>query len=106
MEREKPCNKPFAKLKTLTNEQIIALFPSKAVRDYLTKINWQFSDRDRELIFRYLYLEEEPSYENDYVTIPFPFRRGDLVYCIGEENRIGVFCICKDDKDFLNMINE
>ena len=87
-------------IKTITNEQIIALFPSKAVREYLIKINWQFSDRDRELIFRYLYLEEEPPYENDYVTIPFPFRSGDLVYCIGEENRIGVFCSCKDDKDF------
>ena len=45
-------------------------------------------------------MEEEPSYENDYVTIPFPFRSGDLVYCIGEENRVGVFCSCKDDKDF------
>lgn len=97
------CKKNFIQdvdVNTITNEQIIALFPSKAVREYLTKINWQFSDRDREILYRYLYLEEEPSYENDYVTIPFPFRSGDLVYCIGEENRIGVFCRCKDDNDF------
>lgn len=87
-------------IKTITNEQIIALFPSKAVREYQTKINWQFSDRDREIIYRYLALNEEPAYEGDYVTIPFPFRSGDLVYCIGEENRIGVFCSCKDDEDF------
>ena len=102
MEREKPHHKkrPFAKLKTLTNEQIIALFPSKAVREYLTKINWQFSDRDREIIYRYLALNEEPAYEGDYVTIPFPFRSGDLVHVIGNEEKIGVFCSYKDDKDF------
>lgn len=102
------CKKNFihdVDVKTITNEQIIELFPSKAVRDYLTKINWQFSDRDRELIYRYLYLEEEPSFENDYVTIPFPFRSGDLVYCIGEENRVGVFCSCKDDEDFFELDN-
>ena len=87
-------------IKTITNEQIIALFPSKAVREYLTKINWQFSDRDREIIYRYLALNEEPAYEGDYVTIPFPFRSGDLVHVIGNEEQIGVFCSCKDDKDF------
>ena len=87
-------------IKTITNEQIIALFPSKAVREYLTKINWQFSDRDREIIYRYLALNEEPAYESDYVTIPFPFRSGDLVHVIGNEQQIGVFCSCKDDKDF------
>ena len=100
MKKAKPHNKPFAKLKTITNEQIISLFPSKAVREYLTKINWQFSDRDREILYRYLVLNEEPSYENDYVTIPFPFRSGDLVHVIGNEEKIGVFCSCKDDKDF------
>ena len=98
MQKEKPRNKPF--VKTITNEQIIALFPSKAVRGYLKKINWQFSDRDREILYRYLALNEEPAYENDYVTIPYPFRSGDLVYVIGDEKRIGVFCSCKDDKDF------
>ena len=97
------CKKRFIKdvdIKTITNEQIIALFPSNAVRDYLTKINWQFSDRDREILYRYLALDEEPAYENDYVTIPYPFRSGDLVYVIGNEKQIGVFCSCKDDKDF------
>lgn len=87
-------------IKTITNEQIIALFPSKAVRQYLTNINWQFSDRDREILYRYLALNEEPAYEADYVTIPFPFRSGDLVHVIGNEEQIGVFCSCKDDKDF------
>ena len=87
-------------IKTITNEQIIALFPSKAVRDHLTKINWKFGDRDREIIYRYLALNEEPAYEGDYVTIPFPFRSGDLVHVIGNEEQIGVFCSCKDDKDF------
>ena len=91
--------------KTITNEQIIELFPSKAEREYLTKINWQFSDREREILYRYLALDEEPAYENDYVTIPFPFRSGDLVYVIGKENHIGVFCSCKDDKDFFDLDN-
>ena len=87
----------------LTNEQIIGLFPSKAVREYLTKINWQFSERDRDILYRYLELKEEPAYENDYVTIPFPFRSGDLVYEIGNEKNIGVFCSCKDDEDFFEL---
>ncbi len=90
-------------MKAITNEQIIALFPSKALRDYLIKSNWQFDDRDREILYRYLVLNEEPTYEHDYVTIPFPFRSGDLVYVIGEEDRIGVFCSCKDDKDFFEL---
>lgn len=89
--------------KAITNEQVIALFPSKAVREYLAKINWQFSDRDREIIYRYLALKEEPAYENDYVTIPHPFRSGDLVYVIGNENLVGVFCSCKDDEDFFEL---
>ena len=92
--------------KTITNEQIIELFPSKAEREYLTKINWQFSDRDREILYRYLALDEEPAYENDYVTIPFPFRSGDLVYVIGKENHIGVLCSCKDDQDFFDLDNQ
>ena len=79
MQKAKPRNKPFA-AKALTNELIIALFPSKALREYLKKINWQFSERDREILYRYLALNEEPAYEGDYVTIPFPFRSGDLEY--------------------------
>ena len=97
------CKKNFIQdvdVNTITNEQIIALFPSKAVREYLTKINWQFSNRDREILYRYLALNEEPAYEGDYVTIPFPFHSGDLVHVIGNEEQIGVFCSCKDDKDF------
>lgn len=48
------CKKNFihdVDVNTITNEQIIALFPSKAVREYLTKINWQFSDREREILY-------------------------------------------------------
>ena len=89
----------------LSNEQIIELFPSKALREYLTKIKWQFNERDRDIIYRYLALDEEPAYEDDYVTIPFPFRSGDLVYVIGDENKIGVFCSCKNDKDFFDLDN-
>ena len=53
MEKTNSRNKPFD-AKALTNELIIALFPSKSVREYLTKINWQFSERDREILYRYL----------------------------------------------------
>lgn len=100
------CKKRFihdVDVKAITNEQIIELFPSKAVREYLTKINWQFSDRDREIIYRYLALNEEPAYKGDYVTIPFPFRSGDLVHVIGNEEQISVFCSCKDDEDFFEL---
>ncbi|MDY4525985.1 MAG: ion transporter [Treponema sp.] len=48
------CKKNFihdVDVNTITNEQIIALFPSKAVREYLTKLNWQFSDREREILY-------------------------------------------------------
>ncbi len=90
-------------MKSITNEQAISLFPSKAVREYLTKINWQFSERDRDILYRYLVLKEEPTYDKDYVTIPFPFRSGDLVYFIGEENHTGVFCSCKDENDFFEL---
>ena len=90
-------------IKTITNEQIITLFPSKAVREYLTKINWQLSDRVREILYRYLAVNEGPAYEGDYVTIPFPFRSGDLVHVIGNEDQIGVFCSCKDEKDFFEL---
>ena len=64
----------MTKAGSITNEEAIALFPSKAVREYLTKINWQFSERDLDILYRYLVLKEEPSYRKDYVTIPFPFR--------------------------------
>lgn len=97
--RQQPCPK------AITNEEAIALFPSKAVREYLAKINWQFSERDRDIIYRYRALHEEPTYEGDYVTIPFPFRSGDLVCVIGNEDRIGVFCSCKDDHHFTELDN-
>ena len=64
-----------------------------------------YSLLDRDILYRYLALKEEPLYEKDYVTIPFPFRSGDLVYVIGEENHIGVLCSCKDEQDFFDLDN-
>lgn len=87
----------------LTNEQTIELFPSKALRDYLTKIEWEFSEHERHMLYNYLVLKEKPSYRHDYVTIPYPFRSGDLVYVIGEESRIGVFASAKDDSTFFEL---
>ena len=29
-----------------SNDEIIAMIPSKTMREYLTKINWQFSERE------------------------------------------------------------
>lgn len=101
------CKKRFIKevdMNTITNEQIIELFPSKAVRDYLTKINWQFSERDKELLYRYLKLKEEPAYYDDYVPIPYPFRSGDIIKEIGKEE-LGIISRYKDDDSFYEEFN-
>ena len=37
-----------------SNEEIIKMIPSKAVREYLQKIGHQFSERDRYLLWLYL----------------------------------------------------
>ena len=88
----------------MTNEQIIKLIPSKTIRDYLTKINWQFSERDKDILYRYLKLNEEPSFEDDYVPIPYPFRSGDIVQEIGKKE-LGVLSRYKDDEAFYEDFN-
>ena len=71
-----------------TNDEIIALIPSKAVRDHLVKIGHEFSERDRELLRRYLAPADETEFESifekgRYVSVPHPFRRGDIVAAYG-----------------------
>ena len=46
-----------------TNEEIIAMIPSKDVREYLLKINWQFSGHDRDILRRYLKPKNKKEYE-------------------------------------------
>ncbi len=88
----------------ISNAQIIELIPSKSVREYLTKINWQFSERDKDILYRYLKLNEEPSYEDDYVPIPYPFRSGDILQEIGKEE-YGIMSRYKDDDSFYEDFN-
>ena len=89
----------------LDNEYVISLIPSKAVRDYLTKLNWQFREREQEVLYRYLALKEEPKCYNDYVSIPHPFRSGDIVKEIGKEE-FGIISCFKDDETFFNKLEE
>lgn len=69
-----------------SNEAIIKMIPSKAVREYLQKIGHQFSERDRYLLWLYLDPKKEGEREElwekgRYVSVPHPFRRGDIVVC-------------------------
>ena len=69
-----------------SNEAIIKMIPSKAVREYLQKIGHQFSERDRYLLWLYLDPKKEDESEElwekgRYVSVPHPFRRGDIVVC-------------------------
>lgn len=82
-----------------TNTETVKIIPSKAVREYLTKIDWQFSEHDREILYRYLVLNEEPRFYDDYVGIPYPFRSGDIVKEIGKED-LGIISRFKDDETF------
>ncbi len=92
-------------MENLTNDQAIELIPSKAVREYLKKINWQFSERDKELLYRYLELKEEPLCYDDYVPVPHPFRSGDIVKEIGKEES-GIISRFKDDASFFKWFKE
>ena len=76
-------------MQVFTNEEILELIPSESLQNYLKKINWQFSEKDKDILFRYLKQKEGPSFYDDYVPIPYPFRSGDLVKEIGK-NEIGV----------------
>ncbi|MDY3885987.1 MAG: hypothetical protein SOZ24_01900 [Treponema sp.] len=69
-----------------SNEEIIKMIPSKAVSEYLQKIGHQFSERDRYLLWLYLDPKKEDESEElwekgRYVSVPHPFRRGDIVVC-------------------------
>lgn len=71
-----------------SNEEIIKLIPSKAVREYLEQIGHQFSERDRFLLWLYLVpskkeMSDELWEKGRYVSVPHPFRRGDIVACYG-----------------------
>ena len=71
-----------------SNEEIIKMIPSKAVREYLLKIGHQFSERDRYLLWLYLdpskkEISDELWEKGRYVSLPHPFRRGDIVACYG-----------------------
>ena len=67
-----------------SNEEIISLIPSKAVREYLRKNGHVFGERDRELLRRYLKPQNDDEFNSiyevgRYVSLPHPFRRGDIV---------------------------
>ena len=49
-----------------SNEEIIKMIPSKAVREYLQKIGHQFSERDRYLLWLYL----DPKKEDEPFVVP------------------------------------
>ena len=84
----------------MNNEEIIALIPSRAVREYLRKIGHRFDERERELLSRYL-TGEEPTYQGDYVSVPNPFRSGDMVTFANKPNeKVGILTSAKDDESW------
>ena len=71
-----------------TNQKIISLIPSKAVRDYLVKIGHEFSERERFILKCYLAPKNNEEMNSvwekgRYVSLPHPFRRGDIVAAFG-----------------------
>ena len=106
-----------------SNEAIIKMIPSKAVREYLQKIGHQFSERDRYLLWLYLDPKKEDESEElwekgRYVSVPHPFRRGDIVVCYaycpaftnsGEHKgkyEIGIMRSFSDDEDWTEWDND
>lgn len=106
-----------------SNEEIIKMIPSKAVREYLQKIGHQFSERDRYLLWLYLDPKKEDESEElwekgRYVSVPHPFRRGDIVVCYdscpaftnsGEHKgkyEIGIMRSFSDDEDWTEWDND
>lgn len=106
-----------------SNDEIIKMIPSKAVREYLQKIGHQFSERDRYLLWLYLDPKKEDESEElwekgRYVSVPHPFRRGDIVVCYascpaftnsGEhkgEYEIGIMRSFSDDEDWTDWDND
>jgi len=103
----------MAESKIPTNEEIIEMIPSKAVREYLVKINWQFDEHERDILRRYIKprnkKEADSVYaEQNYVTLPHPFRKSDIVTVCDKrfKNRkpeIGIMWSPKDDEEFWNF---
>lgn len=74
-----------------TNEEIIALIPSRAVREHLVKISHQFSERDRYILRCFLAPKSDEELDSvfekgRYVSVPHPFRRGDIVAAYGKHS--------------------
>ena len=105
------------------NEKIIEMIPSKAVREYLVKIGHEFSERDRYLLWLYLEsskeeLSEELWEKGRYVSVPHPFRRGDIVADFGYPSvfayppshtgdyDLGIMLSFDDDKDWADWDND
>lgn len=106
-----------------SNEEIIEMIPSKAVREYLVKIGHKFSLRDRYLLWLYLdpkkeKLSEELWENGRYVSVPHPFRRGDIVADFGYASvfasppshtgdyDLGIMLSFDDDKDWTDWDND
>ena len=95
-----------------TNEEIIEMIPSKDVREYLLKTGWQFSEHDRDILRRYLKPKNKADYESvwfdqNYITLPHPFRKGDIVAVYDKNRRkkpsIGIVYAPKSDETFWNF---
>lgn len=95
-----------------TNEEIIAMIPSKDVREYLIRTGWQFSEHDRDILRRYLKPKNKADYESiwydqNYISLPHPFRKGDIVAVYDKDRRkkpaIGIIWAPKSDEDFWNF---
>ena len=106
-----------------TNEEIIKMIPSKAVREYLEKTGHQFSERDRYLLWLCLEpgkkeMSEELWEKGRYVSVPHPFRKGDIVVCYGfcpvfanprehaGKYEIGIMQSFADDEDWAYWDND
>ena len=37
-------------MQVFTNEEILELIPSESLQNYLKKINWQFSEKDKDIL--------------------------------------------------------
>ena len=102
----------LSKNKIPANKEIIAMIPSKDEREYLLKTGWQFSEHDRDILRRYLKPKNKADYESvwfdqNYITLPHPFRKGDIVAVYDKNRRkkpsIGIVYAPKSDETFWNF---
>ena len=97
------------------NDEIIEMIPSRAVKAYLRKIGHEFSEHDRELLRIYLAPKDTAEMNElwergNYVSLPHPFRRGDIVACYGDflskprahegKYELGIMMSFDDDADW------